>query len=46
MRPLIGTSLKMNLTSSEAETFFGTLRPLVAGITGCDLFVMPAFTSI
>ena len=46
MRPLIGTSTKMNLTSSEAERYFRTLRPLVADVTQCDLFVLPPFTSI
>ena len=46
MRPLIGTSLKMNLTSSEAAAYFDALRPLVAPLTSCELFVLPPFTSI
>ena len=46
MRPLIGTSLKMNLTSSEAATYFDELRPMVAMLTRCELFVLPPFTSI
>src|SRR5256885_6946981 len=46
MRPLIGTSLKMNLTSSEAAAYFDTLRPLVASLIACDMFVLPPFTSI
>ena len=36
----------MNLTSTEAERYFRTLRPLVADIVECDLFVLPPFTSI
>ena len=46
MRPLIGTSLKMNLTSSEAAMYFDALRPMVAPLTSCELFVLPPFTSI
>ncbi len=43
---LIGTSTKMNLTSSEAERYLGTLRQLVEDVVDCDLFVLPPFTSI
>lgn len=46
MRPLIGTSWKMNLTSSEAQAYFRTLVPLVADLQDRDLFVLPPFTSI
>jgi len=46
VRPLIGTSLKMNLTSSEAAAYFDALRPLVAPLASCELFVLPPFTSI
>jgi len=46
MRPLIGTSTKMNLTSSEAGSYFDALLPRLVGATGCDLFVLPPFTSI
>jgi triosephosphate isomerase len=46
VRPLIGAGLKMNLTSSEAATYFDELRPLVASLTSCELFVLPPFTSI
>ena len=46
VRPLIGTSLKMNLTSSQAADYFKALRPLVAPLTSCELFVLPPFTSI
>jgi triosephosphate isomerase (TIM) len=46
VRRLIGTSTKMNLTSSEAERYFETLRPLVDGVAACELFVLPPFTAI
>ncbi|MGH7764987.1 MAG: triose-phosphate isomerase family protein, partial [Candidatus Dormibacteraceae bacterium] len=46
MRPLVGTSLKMNLTSSEAAHYLDVLCPLVAPFSSCDLFVLPPFTSI
>ncbi|MFI5254180.1 MAG: triose-phosphate isomerase family protein [Candidatus Limnocylindrales bacterium] len=45
-RPLVGAGLKMNLTASEAGRYFDVLRPRVAGISGCDLFVLPPFTAI
>jgi triosephosphate isomerase len=44
--PLIGTSLKMHFTSTEAGQYFDRLRDLTAGITATDLFVLPPFTSI
>jgi triosephosphate isomerase (TIM) len=46
MGTLIGTSWKMNLSSSEADRWFGTLLPLVDGLDDRDLFVLPPFTSI
>jgi triosephosphate isomerase len=46
MRPLIGTSLKMNFTSSDVAAYFDTLRPMVAPLASCELFVLPPFTSI
>jgi triosephosphate isomerase len=46
MRALIGTSWKMNLTSSEAHHWFAELLPRVAGLDACDLFVLPPYTSI
>lgn len=46
MRPLIGTSWKMNLTSSEAEQYFRALVPLVEDLTDRDLFVLPPFTAL
>jgi triosephosphate isomerase len=36
----------MNLTASETERYFDALLPLLIGATGCDLFVLPPFTSI
>src|ERR1700737_3770496 len=36
----------MNLTSSEAATYFDELRPMLAMLTTCELFVLPPFTSI
>lgn len=46
MRPLIGTSWKMNFTATQAAAYLDTLRPLVAGVTDRDLFVLPAFPAI
>ncbi len=46
MRPLIGTSWKMNLTSSEADHWFRDFLALVAHLDDRDLFVLPPFTSI
>jgi triosephosphate isomerase len=46
MRALIGTSLKMNLTSSEVATYCDRLLALVASVASCELFVLPPFTSI
>jgi triosephosphate isomerase len=46
MRPLIGTSWKMNLTASDADGWFRRLVPRVTGLDECELFVLPPFTSI
>jgi triosephosphate isomerase len=46
MRPLIGTSWKMNVTATQAAAYLDTLRPLVAGVTDRDLFVLPPFPAI
>jgi triosephosphate isomerase len=46
VRPLIGTGLKMNLTSTEAAAYFDELRSMVASLMSCELFVLPPFTSI
>jgi triosephosphate isomerase len=45
-RPLIGTSWKMNHTSTEAIQYFRTLLPLVEPLADRELFVLPPFTSI
>ena len=46
-RPMIGTSWKMNLTSTEAARWFATARPLLEPLTvERDLFVLPPFPSI
>jgi triosephosphate isomerase len=42
----IGTSSKMNLTSSEATRYLDALRPLVDDVKDRDLFVLLPFTSI
>ena len=36
----------MNLTSSDLAIYFDTLRPRVASLSSCELFVLPPFTSI
>jgi triosephosphate isomerase len=46
MRPLIGTSWKMNLTATQAGAYLAALRPLVADVTDRDLFVLPPFPAI
>lgn len=46
MRPIIGTSWKMNLTAAQAAGYLDTLVPLVAGVHDRDLFVLPPFPSI
>lgn len=45
-RPLIGTSWKMNLTSSEAAAWLRTVVPLVSDLDDRDLFVLPAYPAI
>ena len=46
MRPILATSTKMNLTSSEAGAWLRTVRSLVADLAGTDLVVLPPFTSL
>jgi len=43
---LIGTSSKMNLTSTQAAAYLGALRPMLEGLTDRGLFVLLPFTSI
>ncbi len=45
-RAIIGTSWKMNLTSSQAGDYLETLKPLVADLVDRDLFVLPPFPAI
>jgi triosephosphate isomerase len=45
-RPLIGTSWKMNLTSTEAAGYLRTLASMVDGLDDREIFVLPPFTSI
>jgi triosephosphate isomerase len=46
-RPLIGTSWKMNLTSTQAASWFGTARPRLEPLAAeRDLFVLPPFPAI
>ena len=46
MRLRIGTSWKMNLTSTEAARYLDDLLPLVADIEDRELFVLAPFTSL
>ncbi len=46
MRPLIGASFKMNLTSTEVRRYIEVFRPLAEPLTACDLFLLPPFTSL
>jgi triosephosphate isomerase len=46
MPPLIGTSWKMNLTSTEADRWFRALLPLVRDLGERELFVLPPFTAL
>jgi len=45
-RPLVGAGLKMNLTATDARRYFDALRPLLAGVGGVDIFVLPPFTAL
>lgn len=45
MSLLIGTSSKMNLTSTEAATYLDVLRPLLADVVDREMFVLLPFTS-
>jgi triosephosphate isomerase len=43
---MIGTSWKMNLTSTQADVWFRAFLPLVSDLFARDVFVLPPFTSI
>jgi len=46
MRVMIGTSSKMNLTSTEAAAYLDALVPLISDLPDRQLFVLLPFTSI
>ncbi|TAL12381.1 MAG: triose-phosphate isomerase, partial [Chloroflexota bacterium] len=46
MTVFVGTSSKMNLTSTEAGRYLDALRPLVADLEDRNVFVLLPFTSI
>ncbi|MGD0121505.1 MAG: triose-phosphate isomerase [Candidatus Limnocylindrales bacterium] len=46
IRPLVGTSWKMNLTPSRAAVYCAALRSLVADVDDRTLFVLPPFPSL
>ena len=45
-RRLIGTSWKMNLTSTQAERWLRAVVPQVADLADRDLFVLPSFPAL
>jgi triosephosphate isomerase len=45
-RPLIGTSWKMNLTSTQAEGWLRAFVPQVADLRDRDLFLLPSFPAL
>jgi triosephosphate isomerase len=45
-RPLIGTSWKMNLTSTQAEAWLRAVVPQLADVRDRDLFVLPAYPAL
>jgi len=45
-RRLIGTSWKMNLTSTQAERWLRAVVPQVADVVDRDLFVLPSFPAL
>jgi triosephosphate isomerase len=46
MPVMIGTSSKMNLTSTQAAEYLDTLRPMVSDLPERELFVLLPFTAI
>jgi triosephosphate isomerase len=46
MRPLIGTSWKMNLTSTQAEGWLRAFAPMANGLGERDVFVLPSFPAL
>src|SRR5215471_13195694 len=45
-RPVIAGNWKMFKTISEAREFVQALKPLVVGVTHCEIVVAPAFTAL
>jgi triosephosphate isomerase len=45
-RPVIAGNWKMFKTRSETRSFFAALRPLITGVTHCDIVVAPPFTAL
>lgn len=45
-RPLIAGNWKMYKTISEALDFVQSFRPMVVGVTHCDILVAPPFTAL
>ncbi len=46
MNPIVGTSTKMNLTSSELSDYLDRLMLAVSEVAGVELFVLPPFTAL
>jgi triosephosphate isomerase len=46
MRPVVGASTKMNLTSTEARAYLLAVRPLLEPCVDVDTFVLPPFTAL
>ena len=45
-RPVIAGNWKMFKTIAETRAFFALFRPLVAGVSHCDIVVAPPFTAL
>jgi triosephosphate isomerase len=45
-RPVIAGNWKMFKTRAETRAFFAALRPLISGVTHCDIVVAPPFTAL
>jgi len=45
-RRIIAGNWKMYKNQAETRAFFAALKPLVAGVTDCDMVVAPPFTNI
>src|ERR1700730_11099965 len=45
-KPVIAGNWKMYKTQQEARDFFAAFKPLVAGVTHCEIVVAPPVTAI